>query len=141
MNKVANAIIRLVSITVLSGGFLFFTQACSPTFNQTGFDNVVTLQPRVSALMAKGVNPYAQHAAEIDILLTDMQKAQDHASTINKNENVAGAWNALNSEIIRPFFSKWQRDGALNPLFINESIKISDSSFEAMRKAEEAKKR
>jgi hypothetical protein len=140
MIKVADTITRWVSIMMLSGGLLF-TQACSPAFNQAGYDNVVALQPRVNLLMAKGVNPYAQHAGEVDQLLTDVQKAQDHATSINKNENIAGAWNAINNEIIRPFFSKWQRDGALNPLFINESIKISDSSFEAMRKAEEAKKR
>ncbi|MFZ4634638.1 MAG: hypothetical protein ACOYNO_10570 [Saprospiraceae bacterium] len=140
MIKVAGTITRLVRIMILSGGLLF-VQACSPAFNQAGFDNVVTLQPRVSALMGKAVNPYAQHTAEVDQLLADVLKAQDHAASINKNENIAGAWNALNNEVIRPFFSKWQRDGALNPLFINESIKISDNSFEAMRKAEEAKKR
>ena len=140
MTRVANTITRFVGIMLLAGALLF-THACSPTFNQVGYDNVVNLQSRVSTLMAKGVNPYTQHAGEIDILLTDVQKAQDHAASISKNENIAGAWSALNNEIIRPFFSKWQRDGALNPLFINESIKISDSSFEAMRKAEEAKKR
>ncbi|MDX2135379.1 MAG: hypothetical protein SFV52_11340 [Saprospiraceae bacterium] len=89
--------------------------------------------------MNRGTEAYTQHSAAIDVLLTDLKKTQDQAASSPKNVEVAKSWEALNNEVVGPFFAKWQRDATLNPVFITQSVQITESSFNAILRAEEEK--
>lgn len=118
---------------------LFFSACISNPYDQPAVDNTKNLRNRTTELMNKGAEAYTQHSAAIDVLLTDLKKAQDQAASKPKNVEVAKAWEALNNEVVGPFFAKWQRDANLNPVFITQSVQITESSFNAILRAEEEK--
>ncbi len=118
---------------------LFLAACISNPYDESAVQNTNNLRTRTTELMNRGVEPYTQHSAAIDVLLTDLKKTQDQAAANPKNAEVAKSWEALNNEVVGPYFAKWQRDGMLNPVFITQSVQITESSFNAILRAEEAK--
>jgi hypothetical protein len=115
--------------------------SCSAAFDKVGYEQATNLKTAVLSLMDQASKPYAAHGVEVERVRTELKKSEERAALIKNNKEVAAAWRELNNQVVGPFFSKWQRDNALNPVLVQESVRICSNSFDAILRAEEAKKK
>lgn len=115
--------------------------SCSAPFDKVGYEQATNLKSSVISLMNEASKPYTTYGVEAERLRTELQKAEERAALIKNNKEVAAAWRELNNQVVSPFLSKWQRDGSLNPVLVQESVRICSNSFDAILRAEESKKK
>jgi len=116
-------------------------QSCSPKFDKTGSDNAINLGAKLPELMGKAIEPYTKHSDAVNNMLTELQKAADHAASIKGNSNLSSAWKVLKNELAGPFFNRWKESTKLDKDLVKESVKQVNASFDAIKKAEQAKKK
>ena len=89
--------------------------------------------------MNKATSSYNSTAAAS--LLTEIDKAYEHAQSVKGNKSVAESWRLLKTDIVAPFFEKWKTDGKLDKDFVKEAVATAKKSITAITNAEKAKKK
>jgi len=121
------------------GLFLLSAPACSPGFDAKGLDNITNIGTKLLDLMNKATSSYNSTAAAS--LLTEIDKAYEHAQSVKGNKSVAESWRLLKTDIVAPFFEKWKTDGKLDKDFVKEAVATAKKSITAITNAEKAKKK
>lgn len=100
--------------------------ACGPVVPPFSAGTVAAgtaLKADVDAELAKGAEPFAQHAAEVTALETRLSGAATDAAAIPHNENVAAQWRIMADPaqgLAGGLFARWRRDGTLNPIVVED---------------------
>ncbi len=117
------------------------SMVCSPRYDAVGAQNATNLATKTLELMGKGTEPFSKNSTAVTSLFSDLTNAYDHATKVKKNTEIASAWKTLKDELMTPFFDNWKAKGKLDKDFIKESVKQVTTSFDAIKKAEEAKRK
>lgn len=121
------------------GLFLLSAPSCSPRFDAIGFDNISTIGTKLTDLMNKATGSYNATAASS--LLTEIDKAYEHAKSVKGNKSIAESWRILKTDMVAPFLDKWKTDGKLDKDFVKEAVAQVKKSITAITNAEKAKKK
>lgn len=132
---------KTFSLLFSLGLFLLSTPACSPKFDPTGLNNATNIGTKLSDLMSKATGAYSSNATAVATLLTDLDKAYEHAKSVKGNKTIAESWRILKVDLVSPFFEKWKAQGKLDKDFIKEAVTQVNQSMTAITKAEKAKRK
>ena len=100
----------VVALTVWSCGSLI------AVFDQRAYENATTLKAEASALMGQATEPFADHADEVQALMTRVDAAYEYANGIPKNDISANQWKILkdpDGNLLGGFFRLWKEKSAL----------------------------
>lgn len=117
------------------------TQSCTPGFDPDGSANAKNLSTAATELMAKATGEYRSHESAADDLLKQMGKAQEHAAGIKRNKEIAKMWQILKDDLVAPFMARWKEKGKLDKDYVKEATSTVTKSFDAIKRAEAAKKK
>ncbi len=121
--------------------FLLSTPACAPKFDATGLNNITNIGTKLTDLMNKATGAYSGNSTAATSLLTEIDKAYEHAKAINGNKTIAESWKILKDELVAPFMEKWKTSGKLDKDFIKEAVAQVTKSVTAITNAEKAKRK
>jgi len=124
---------------------LIFCLFCScstsiATYDQYSYSQNSSLKVEVLKLVEKSSEPYYDHQAAIEKVVTDVQKAMEYDIHKPKNAMMARMWNILwkriqseeKKKLVRDsvkvgFFPFWRENGSTSPMFAIEArIQISE---------------
>jgi hypothetical protein len=131
---------KLLTFALLIGASATF-QSCSAKYDMTSVSNLSNLATKLPALMGKATGKYSDNESSITSVLADITKAYDHSAGLKKNKEIANQWLILKNELAQPFFDRWKDKGKLDNDFIKEAVKQVKGGFDAIEKAEKAKKK
>lgn len=107
--------------------------AVAPPFNATAYQYAISLKVESLALMEKAADPYSGHEAEVKALNLELQKAYEFSKGRRKNEITTRQWEILldpGRNLLGGFFSRWERESTLNPVFIAEAKELVSDAFD-----------
>ena len=102
-------------------------------FSPIAYQNATSLKAETLALMDKASEPYAQHSAEVDKLMVNVDKAYEYVAGVPLNETSAEQWLILkkpDGNLLGKFFSRWKRDGSLSKSYITEFRGVISDAYD-----------
>ena len=127
-------------MAVLLIALLPFLQSCvGARFSQTALDNVTRVEGTMPPLMEKATGKYSDHAASVDAVIADINKALNDAAATKKNSDIAEQWRIFRDELAQPFFTRWKTETKLDKDFVKLSVEQVKKSLAAIEKSERAK--
>jgi len=130
----------------LALGFLLFAttpllQSCSSSYDAVGMQNVANLSTKLTTLMGKAsTSTYDTNKSEITEVAADLKKAEEHGAMQKRNQEIANSWQILRTEQVEPFLTRW-KEGKLDKDFVKEATAQVQKSLDAIKKAEQAKRK
>lgn len=123
--------IFLLSIT------LFFFSGCSTMvlFDQYSYKETIAAKVDALALMEKADEEYEEHREEAEEVFKDMQKIYEYERNRPKNVETTKMWEImLNPErnMYAGFMQKWENEGSMNPIFVEEASKQVEKGFDVI---------
>lgn len=112
--------------------------SCAPSISQfsaTAYEQATALKVEALSLMAKAIEPYAQHEADVSALTLRVAKAYEFAKGRPKNEISARQWAILADPTrnqLGGFLERWKRDSSLSPGFVAEMRGIVGDAFDTI---------
>jgi hypothetical protein len=110
--------------------------ACSPLigpYSPTAYENATSLKAATLGLMDKATEPYASHAAGIDALMVEIDKAYEFVKGVPSNSISAQQWLILkksDGDLLGKFLLRWKERGTLSPELIAEFKPLVGSAFD-----------
>jgi hemerythrin superfamily protein len=117
------------------------SMVCAPRYDALGLQNATNLSSKTLELMGKATEPFTKNATAVTTLFGEITDAHTRATKVKKNTEIANSWKTLKDEILTPYFDNWKAKGKLDKDFVKESMKQVTASFDAIKNAEEAKRK
>lgn len=139
--------IRALAINTALGLLLLAATACGPTiseFNARAYEQATSLKVEALALMDEATEPYADHAADVRQLETDLQKAHEFAQGRPNNEISARQWQILldsERDLLGGFLADWKEKSSFSDAFIKEKKAQVAAAFDTIIELESGKKK
>jgi hypothetical protein len=112
---------------------VFGCAALISQFDQTAYENAVTLKVETLKLMDKAVEPYSVHKKKIDEIVLKVEKAYEYAKGLPKNEFTTKQWQILKDperNLWGGFIKRWKGDNTLGEGYIQEKKKQVSKAFD-----------
>lgn len=134
---------RIAPLLIVLGLLTFTTtpllQSCSSAYDAMGMQNVTNLSSKLTTLMSKAAtSTYDANKSEVEMVTADLKKAQEHCTAQKRNQEIANSWKILQEEQVEPFLTRW-KEGMLDKDYVKEATAQVQKSFDAIKKAEQAK--
>ena len=123
------------------------TLACGATiatFNQRAYENATTLKAEALALVGKGTEPYANHKAAAERLMTRVEAAFEYAKGIPKNTITTQQWDILKArdrDLLGGFVAAWENSSpnGFGQAFVDAKKEQIGDAFDTIIDLESAK--
>lgn len=124
--------------------FLPVFAACSYTapYSQFAYEKTISLKVEALQLMDQATEPYSSHAAEVQNLETNLEKAYEYAKGRPKNEISTKQWQILKDpdrNLLGGFLKRWRTESTLSPTFIKEAKGLVSEAFDTISGLESGK--
>lgn len=134
------AISLLLLVTVLVG-----CSTISP-FNESAYQQAISVKVSALALMEKATEPYARHRQEADALMLEATKAYEYAKGRPQNEESTQQWAIMidpKKRMLAGFVKQWRsgKDGRLSPLLVEEWKRLVSQAFDSIIRLESGKRK
>jgi hypothetical protein len=132
---------RLALGLLLLGVAISSCATISP-FSEVAYQQAITLKVQSLALMEKADEPFADHRGEVDALRLDLQKAHEYARGRRDNEDSTEQWQVLiapEGHLLGGFLRRWESDGTLSRVFIEEEKGVIGDAFDKIIDLESGK--
>ena len=131
-----NSIVRghRAALTLLM--LVLFTVACAPLigpYSPTSYQYATSLKAETLALMDKAEEPYSTHAAAVDALMVELDKAYEYVNGVPSNKISAKQWEILidkDGDLVGKFFKRWKENDTLSRVFIDEFKGVVADAFD-----------
>lgn len=133
--------IKSIALMFSLGLFLLSTPACSPKIDPAGLTNITNIGTALPELMNKATGAFSSNSSAVTSLLSDINKAYEHAKSVKGNKEITESWRLLKEDLVTPFFDKWKKDGKLDKDFVKEAVAQVTKSITAITNAEKAKRK
>lgn len=115
---------------------LILLLACAPLIgphSPTAYQNATSLKAEALGLMDKATEPYPDHAASVDSLMVEIDKAYEFVRGVPSNNISAQQWLILkksDGDLLGKFFLRWKQRGVLLPEMIGGFKELVASAFD-----------
>jgi len=137
---------RSVSVLLTALAVVVLAGACGPTistFNAEAYDRATALKVESLALMDSATTPYAEHAAAVRQLRTELRKAHEFARGRPHNEVSARQWALLldpERDLLGGFLRDWKQQSSFSTAFVREKKKQVAAAFDTIIELESGKR-
>ncbi len=133
--------------------FIIISSSCfwrKAKYDPEGHGYAVSLQSRALLLIDKASagKSFSQYQTDVQNLMTDVEKAYEHALTQSKNDSIAGIWDTLRDPMANRlgfFMQKWETEDilvdSLYATFIKEARDAIQKDFTLITTLEDGKKK
>ena len=123
---------------------LFIISSCASIalYDDYSFKQTVDGKVQTIDLMKKSVQPYAEHATEVEDLMNSLQKVYEYDKRRTDNQLSTKMWDVLldpDQFLVAGFFKKWKDQGPQNQAFVDEAVKQVEEGFNYLLDFEGAK--
>jgi len=111
-------------------------------YNETAYQNATDLKVESLALMNNASRPYTDYAQEVQSLMIKVDQAYEFSKGIPKNDLTTKQWQKMldpKKNMLGGFIKKWEMDGQLNEVFIEEMKEQIAEGFDEIIQLESAK--
>jgi hypothetical protein len=128
--------------------FLFFVLLifCScvtiSTFDQYAYSQATSLKVDALSIMDSATQNYNEHHPAVMNVMTSINKIYEYEKNRPKNEISEKMWAMIrdtSGHLYGGFINRWQREGKLDKVFIQESKRIIGQSFDQISQLESGK--
>ena len=122
---------------------LFLVGCAISPYRQSTVDVAGSLRDQSTALMAKAVEPFADHSDSVAALRERLLDALHAESARAKNNESIAQWGLLadpQGALLGGFLTRWEQEGVLGQLFINAKRTQVVTAFRIIIETEEAKR-
>lgn len=111
---------------------------CAPTispYSPWAYEQATALKVEALALMEAADEPFSQHKGPVRRLRTDLKKAHEFARGRPQNEISTRQWAILidpERNLLGGFLKRWEDEGILSPVFIQEAKRIVADAFDTI---------
>jgi hypothetical protein len=115
---------------------ILFMAACVPLigpYSPTAYKNATGLKAETLALMDKATTPYPDNEKKVEDLMVEIDKAYEYVHGIPSNGISARQWEILrkpDGDLLGRFFSRWQSEGTLKRVYVDEFKGIVSDAFD-----------
>jgi hypothetical protein len=119
---------------------------CSPVseFNQSAYDNAVSVKTDALTLISKANEPYIDHQSEIDSFKLNVENAYQFSKTIPNNIETIAQWEIIRDPQRSSLFGlleRWKSKTKLSDIFISQVKVLIASDFNAIIDLENNKRK
>jgi hypothetical protein len=103
--------------------------SCNPVislYSERAYNQATSLKVETLTLMNKATEPYQDHEKKIESLMLNLKKAYEYAKGRTNNELSARQWEIMvdpDKNLAAGFFRRWEEEGTLSKVFIEEAQK------------------
>jgi hypothetical protein len=139
LRRGVSLLLATLAVAVLAG-------ACGPTistFSAEAYDRATALKVESLALMDSATTPYAEHAASVRRLRTELRKAHEFARGRPHNEVSARQWAILiapERDLLGGFLHDWKQQSSFSPSFVREKKEQVAAAFDTIIELESGKR-
>ena len=123
---------------------LLFAVGCATSpYRQSTVDTAESLKAQSTALMAKAIEPFADHSDSVAALRERLKDALRSESARADNSESIAQWGLLaapNGALLGGFLSRWEEHGVLGQLFVNAKRTQVVTAFNIIIETERAKR-
>ncbi len=140
---------RIINRKLLLPGFalfcLMFLGGCATTlstvsqYDETAYQNAVTLKREALALMSSATNPYPEDSQRLRDVSDKIGDAYRYLQAKPQEDISEKQWLILKGDFDR-FLFRWKENGTLSSTFINEYKSVISDEFDEIACLEESKK-
>ncbi|MBE7171983.1 MAG: hypothetical protein INR73_15460 [Williamsia sp.] len=118
--------------------------ACSTIskFDQYSYTQSTSLKVDALNVMNQATEPYSQHQTEVAKVRLDLDKMYEYQKNRPKNEITEKMWGVLrdtSGHLFGGFVKRWQREGKLDQVFVQEARILVGESFDQISQLESGK--
>lgn len=118
--------------------------ACSTIskFDQYSYTQSTSLKVDALNLMDRATEPYDQHQAEVLKIKSDLDKIYEYEKNRPKNQVTEKMWVVIRDStghLFGGFVKRWQKEGKLDAVFIQEARTLVSQSFDQISQLESGK--
>ena len=118
--------------------------ACSTIsrFDQYAYSQATSIKVDALSLMDVATEPFQQHQAASASVMTAIDKIYEYEKNRPRNSISEKMWGLLrdtSGHLYGGFVKRWQREGTLDPVFIQESKRLIGYSFDQISQLESGK--
>lgn len=131
-------LLRPVRWALLAWLLVVAPTGCAPTiapYSPAAYELAVDLKVDALRLMDLAEFPAAEHTRRIEAVERDLDRAWEFANGRPANEHSAQQWALMRSpdhHLLGGFLAEWRRSGALSPVFIAESKRLTGLAFDSI---------
>lgn len=117
--------------------------AISP-YSPVAYRQATDLKVESLGLMRRATEPFEEHRREVEELREGLAKAFEFARGRPRNEISARQWEILidpGGRLLGGFLARWERDGALSAVFVEEMRSVVSDAFDTIIGLESGKVR
>ncbi len=100
-------------------------------FNETAYEQAVSLKVESLALMDKATHSFANHQTEVEGLIVNLNKAYEFAKGRPRNEISTRMWEILKDSdrhLLGRFLERWRKEGTLSKGYVEEKkLQVADA--------------
>lgn len=122
---------------------VFSFNGCIVRYDPIALEKATSLKTESLMLMDKAVEPYADHAKEVDELMFMVKDAFEYAGSIPRNKNSKKQWQIMwdgGRNLLGGFLKRWQEKGSLGSTFVAEAKLQISKAFDMIIDLENGKK-
>lgn len=134
---------KLAVMPLLWVVFLFVS--CAPLiapYNETAYQYATSIKAESLILMERATESYSVHSNEVDDLRLRLRQAYEFANGLPKNDLSTRQWEILidpNRNQLGGFLKRWEDNGELNAVFVNEMKSEVEKAFDEIIRLESGK--
>lgn len=117
--------------------------AISP-YSPVAYRQATDLKVESLGVMRRATEPFEEHRRDVDELREELEKAFEFARGRPRNELSARQWEILidpGGNLLGGFLARWEREGALSPVFVEEMRRVVSEAFDTIIGLESGKVR
>ena len=123
---------------------LLMSASCSTIskFDQYAYTQATSIKVDALELMDSATNDYQQYKASVSGMLNSIDKIYEYEKNRPKNTISEKMWSMMRDStghLYGGFIRRWQKEGKLDQVFIQESKKIISKSFDQISQLESGK--
>lgn len=110
--------------------------ACPPSiapFSLVAYEQATSLKVDALAMMGKATKPFADHRAEVEALVSKVDKAYEYAKNRPKNEYSTQQWEKLkdpDANLLGGFLKRWEQQSTMSKVFVDEVRGLVRDAFD-----------
>lgn len=137
---------RVITVRMLFAAAVLAVAGCAATispFSPAAYEQATSLKVEALALMDKATGAYTAHAADVESLRMNLDKAYEYSRGRPRNEVSTKQWEILRDperHSLGGFLRRWQAQGQLTRPFIAEAKAVVADGFDAIIELESGKR-